>query len=246
MGGLVLYDGEDWTVYNTHSSDIPQNPVMEIVRDESGNWWIGTYGGGLAKFDGTDWIVYNTGNSGLPENRIHAIAIDGYGNKWIGTHGSIWSGGLTKFDGSDWTNYNTFNSGLPWNNVRTIAIDKDENVWVGTDFGLGVYTANGHQGEIVIVDSLGTGIPETFSMSQNYPNPFNPSTNIDFSLPSAMHVKLTIYDQLGRRMATLVDRYLEAGYYNETFDASHLPSGVYFYRLEAGGMSEVKKMIYLQ
>ncbi len=91
-----------------------------------------------------------------------------------------------------------------------------------------------------------SGVPTTLSLHQNYPNPFNPSTNIAFSLPSAMHVKLAIYDQLGRHITTLVDRYLEAGFYNETFDAGYLSSGVYFYRLEAGGMSKVRKMLYVR
>jgi 5'-nucleotidase len=78
--------------------------------------------------------------------------------------------------------------------------------------------------------------------SSNYPNPFNPTTTIRFTLPSKSYVSLKIYDVLGRQVAALVQDELPAGTYSQQWNASLLPSGVYFYRLQAGGVSDVKKM----
>jgi hypothetical protein len=90
------------------------------------------------------------------------------------------------------------------------------------------------------------GVPDKFDLSQNYPNPFNPSTKITYQLPAAGHVTLKIFDSLGRELATLVNENLAAGYYDATFNADKLPSGIYFYRLAAGGYVSVKKMVLMK
>lgn len=88
--------------------------------------------------------------------------------------------------------------------------------------------------------------PKTFALFQNYPNPFNPTTNIDYQLPSNSHVKLDVFDLLGREVGTLVNREQTAGSYTVSFDASDLPSGVYFYRITAGGFRAVRKLVLLK
>ncbi len=88
--------------------------------------------------------------------------------------------------------------------------------------------------------------PLTFGLEQNYPNPFNPSTNIKYSVPETGSIKLSIYNVLGEEVAVLVDRIVQVGFYEVTFDASNLPSGVYFYRLQAGSFVETKKMVLLK
>ncbi len=85
-----------------------------------------------------------------------------------------------------------------------------------------------------------------FNLKQNYPNPFNPTTTIQFSIAEKSNVKLTITDMLGREIQTLVNDELSAGSYNYNFNANNLPSGVYFYRLDAGKFSSVKKMILMK
>jgi len=90
------------------------------------------------------------------------------------------------------------------------------------------------------------GLPTSYSLSQNYPNPFNPTTGINFSLIKASNVKLTVYNILGEKVASLVDKYLDAGFYTVWFNASAMASGVYFYRLEAGDFKSNKKMILLK
>jgi hypothetical protein len=102
----------------------------------------------------------------------------------------------------------------------------------------------------VLTDNLNRNpnseISSRFSLSQNYPNPFNPVTNIKFDIPNASNVKLTVFDITGREIAELVNNQLEAGTYNVDFDASHLASGTYFYRIEAGDFKEVKKMLMVK
>jgi hypothetical protein len=97
-------------------------------------------------------------------------------------------------------------------------------------------------------------LPTEFSLYQNYPNPFNPETKIKYSIPvvetrrgeSLQLVKLRVYDVLGREVTTLVNELQQPGQYVKTLHATSLPSGVYFYRLQAGDFSETKKMILIK
>jgi hypothetical protein len=85
-----------------------------------------------------------------------------------------------------------------------------------------------------------------FALYQNYPNPFNPTTTISFSIPSPAFISLKVYDILGNEVATLVNQERPAGEYEINLDASNLTSGVYFYRLNAGRFTEMKKMILMK
>lgn len=85
-----------------------------------------------------------------------------------------------------------------------------------------------------------------FSLFQNYPNPFNPKTVIRYALPVTCNLDLSIYNILGQKVATLVNKKQPAGSYNVEWDASGVSSGVYYYRLEAEGYSEVKKMVVIK
>jgi hypothetical protein len=88
---------------------------------------------------------------------------------------------------------------------------------------------------------LGSG-PRQFTLEQNYPNPFNPSTTISYSVPQAGLVSLKVYDLLGREVATLLNEIKSAGTYSVPWNALTNPSGIYFYKLTAGGFSETHKM----
>lgn len=108
---------------------------------------------------------------------------------------------------------------------RLIAIDRD-----GTDRESRPFAVN-------VSNS-----PLDFAIEQNYPNPFNPSTSIRFSIPQTVQVSVKVFDMMWREVATLVNEVKTAGSYDVTFDASNLPSGAYFYRMEAGSFSATKKM----
>jgi len=89
-------------------------------------------------------------------------------------------------------------------------------------------------------------LPVKFELGQNYPNPFNPVTTIKYSVPRQSLVKLVIYDILGREVKTLVNEMRTAGTYEAVFDASQISSGVYFYRMESGDFTDVKKLVILK
>ena len=98
----------------------------------------------------------------------------------------------------------------------------------------------------VSVDPVADRLPGTIALYQNYPNPFNPSTTIRFELPSAMDVRLGVYDILGREVSSLINGRMAVGLHEATFDASRLASGVYFYRLQAGNTAKTMKLTVLK
>ena len=112
----------------------------------------------------------------------------------------------------------------------------------------------GHDGKVLKTTTGGIPTPvlqrinygRQFNLSQNYPNPFNPSTKITFTLPKSESVNLQVYNTLSQIVGNLVEDKLQAGSHEFEFNASHLPSGVYFYRLQAGEYVDVKKMLLLK
>ena len=101
-----------------------------------------------------------------------------------------------------------------------------------TDFGLGV--------------DDDSSIPKNFYLSQNYPNPFNPSTKIDYKVSVQGLVSIKIYDVLGNEISTLVNEEKSVGKFEIEFNGKDLPSGIYFYQLNAGNFITTKKMILLK
>ena len=90
------------------------------------------------------------------------------------------------------------------------------------------------------------GSPEKFELSQNYPNPFNPATHLGFGISNLGFVSLKVFDVLGNEVKTLVNEIKPSGYYEVQFDGSGLPSGIYYYKLEAGSFSQVRKMMLVK
>ena len=96
------------------------------------------------------------------------------------------------------------------------------------------------------VGENGSDLPAAFALRQNYPNPFNPSTRIEFSLPAASQVMLTVYDALGRVVATLANEEMSAGVHVRDFDAAGLAGGVYFARFSAGNFTATRHMLLVK
>lgn len=97
-----------------------------------------------------------------------------------------------------------------------------------------------------LTETIEIGLPSVYSLKQNYPNPFNPSTKIKYNLPVNGIVTIKVFDILGTEVMTLLDEEKAAGSYELEFNASNLPSSVYFYKMQSGNFSEVKKMIILK
>jgi len=89
-------------------------------------------------------------------------------------------------------------------------------------------------------------VPVKFTLSQNYPNPFNPNTTIDFAIPNAEFVDLSIYNILGQKVVTLANGMRKAGSYSLTFDASDLASGWYIYRLQTDSKIMNRKILLIK
>jgi hypothetical protein len=96
------------------------------------------------------------------------------------------------------------------------------------------------------VNNESNSLPIRHTLRQNFPNPFNPETNVEFRIVNCELVKLSVYDVLGREVAVLVDEEKPAGAYTATWDASGMPSGIYFYRLTAGEFTQTRKMMLMK
>jgi hypothetical protein len=92
----------------------------------------------------------------------------------------------------------------------------------------------------------GAAVPSSFYVGQNYPNPFNPSTTIEYGLPKDAHVSLAVFNMIGQQVATLVNGQQVAGVHRVQFNAAGLPSGIYFYRINAGGAEKTHRMLFVK
>ena len=189
---------------------------------------------------GANWSALSTGTSNL----------------LIGIHFTTTS--IVYMVGSSGTIRKSTDAGVNWftqpcpvtSNLRSI------DVFFSDDFGL-IAGANGtilkttNGGAVTSVIQTGNEVPESFSLSQNYPNPFNPSTKINFYIPLSTGVSesrgvltsLKVFDMLGNEIEELVNENLTPGSYSVNFNASLLPSGTYFYRLQAGSFTDTKKLV---
>jgi hypothetical protein len=105
--------------------------------------------------------------------------------------------------------------------------------------------------EYIVANSAGVmdasiATPVEFGLSAAYPNPFNPTTSVALSLPNDGYVSVTVYNLMGQTVATLADGYMTANVYNFSWDASSIPSGMYFVHAEAGGEVAMQKVMLLK
>ena len=201
-----------------------------------------TYGGMMRTTDdGMSWQPV-----GPLDPIVRSFATDGMGtvlaatgtddiSGWNGTNGVL---GSTDF-GATW---HDVSAGLAGKSVASVTIAPDGFAYIGT-IGSGVWVT---QDRVTAAATTAVPYPISFSLAQNFPNPFNPSTTIRYALPARSHVTLIVFNTLGQQVATLVEGETDAGYHEVTFDASHLASGVYLYRLTAGSDVETRKLILVR
>lgn len=136
----------------------------------------------------------------------------------------------------------------------SIGLDNNKNVYV-TGFSQSNNNAVGNFDIVTIKYSQPDGDIlfdkdvnelQSFALKQNYPNPFNPSTNFSFTIPVASNVKLSVFNSLGQYISSVIDKELEKGSYTINWKSGELPSGIYFYKLEAGNFIQIKKMIIVK
>lgn len=155
---------------------------------------------------------------------------------------AVGSSGIYKtIDGGDnWADQTSGN----WNGLHSVYFTDINTGWVVGANGTILHTTNGGV-SFVEEEQLGE-IPNEFLLSQNWPNPFNPNTKIKYWVPQTSQVQIKVYDILGNEIETLVNEEKHAGTYELNWNAASLPSGVYFYKLQSGQYTSVKKMILLK
>lgn len=231
------------------------------VSTNSGTSWsllagaIGAQNKNALSASGTSLIVATSG--GVPTQDAVFRSTD-LGASWTQVRSGARMFGLSKIGTAVYavgdSLFRTTNDGASWTSL-------DLNGWPGTPvwnalqiagqyafvnfFGIGVYRRPTSQ-ILTVRESAGSDLPAGFALEQNFPNPFNPSTTIRFQIAKQSMVSLKLYDISGREVRTLASENLAAGVYEATFDATGLASGVYMYRLEAGGFSQMRKLVLLR
>jgi hypothetical protein len=223
--------GNSWISQSTPSSWSLQTIYF---TDENIGWALQDFDGILKSTDGgINWIAhiinednYFTDIYFLNENI--GWVVGGDGNIFKSTDGGV-----------NWI-VQTSNC---YGNLQSVQFVNQNDGWVVGLNGTILHTSNGGVSYIMY---YGNEVVTDFSLSQNYPNPFNPTTKINYQIPYTSLVSIKVYDLLGREVASLVNEEKPAGNYEAEFDGSDLSSGIYFYKIQAGDYTSVKKMILLK
>jgi len=140
----------------------------------------------------------------------------------------VWDSGLLSF-GQSYSFVFTTPGAFPYH--CSLHLSMKDTIFVSSPTGIGEDTP---------------AMPGNFEVLQNYPNPFNARTTIQFNLSSPGHVTLTVYNMLGQRITGILDQDLKAGYQQVTWDAGSAPSGIYFFQVKAGNLSQTRRMLLLK
>ena len=239
--------------------------ARSLSLDAAGNVYITGYSAGVSS--GADYTTIKYNSSGVQQ---WLQTYNGPGNSdedayslVLDASGNIYITGYSAGSGSDYDyatiKYNSLGAqqwiqryngpGNSTDDARMVAIDTSGNVYVsGTSRGIASARdyATIKYSQTIGIQIISSEIPSGFSLEQNYPNPFNPVTNIKFSIPKSGAVTLKVFDVSGREVSQLIKENMSAGSYNYDFNASHLSSGVYFYRLETEGFTDIRKMMLVK
>jgi hypothetical protein len=229
------YDGDG--VYLSTNNGSSWNKVLASPRVTSlavsgNNIFAGTSGGVYLSTDnGLNWIA--VGDIDFVDAFVFS------GNNIFAANGGVY---LSTNDGSSWI---AVNDGFPARRqIYTVSIIAND-IYAGAFEGSGVWRRPLSE-MITDVRDKQNNMPTHFALEQNYPNPFNPVTTISFSLPSKSFVSLKVFDLIGREVATLVNEELSSGTHSRQWNAAALPSGIYFYQLQAGNFTETRKLVLLR
>lgn len=239
--------GDAWVKKN---SGLPPSPaVTALTVGDHGEVWLGTSTGGLffSADQGGTWVSKPTGLRG-PSNKIKNILCLPHNQLMINVDAAY---GYVGIYFEDFGIFHSTNNGSTWRFLNTsvqysmetassIHRMRDNKVLAGLAHGVMIWTPTATSA----IGQVGQSVTQ-FVLDQNYPNPFNPNTTIRYAIPKPANVSLTIITTLGQEVATLVEGYKKVGEHQVQWKAN-VPSGIYFYRLQAGEFAETKKMILLR
>lgn len=231
LGGGVFLSTNNGVSWNDVNSGLTSLNVICLV-ESSNHLFAGTQNNGvfISTNNGSSWT-----QSSLSNRVIYSLVA--YGNNiFAGSSNGVY---VSNDYGNSWI---IVNEGLGVQKVSALGIHNNY-IYAGTD-GKSVYRRS--LSEVIGIQPISTEVPDKYSLFQNYPNPFNPSTKIKFDIKKSGLVKLMVYDILGKEVTTLVNEKLSAGSYETYFDGVNFTSGIYFYRIETGDYSEVKRMIFVK
>jgi uncharacterized protein (TIGR02145 family) len=225
------------------------NEAMQYVTTE-GTKGICPTGWHIPTYDEYGTLKATVSNDG---NALKAV-----GQGTGGGAGTNTSGFFALLAGDRYSNGYFFSLGLGaifWSSTENDATYADNVYLYGDNSGISFSDDNKGSGiSVRCAKDASTGmndhsdntLPKSIDLFQNYPNPFNPNTVISYSLPTASNVKLIVFNSLGQTVKVLENGFKNAGNYSVNFNATELSSGTYFYKIEAGQFSPIKKMILLK
>jgi photosystem II stability/assembly factor-like uncharacterized protein len=225
--------GATWTIQNPAST----NFITDIHFFDASNGLVIANGGLVQSTSdgGTTWSIIST----IPLSNLDGLLMLNSTTGWIigrNPDGHIYR---TDNGGHNWTD--EWSATLSGQSLSKIALNPS-----GTSIlGCGINNTIVRRTVPVNVKEEKT-LCESFGLSQNFPNPFNPSSTIRYGLPHTSFVTLSVYNTLGQQVAQLVNEQQQAGYHDVVFRGDGLASGVYFYRLDAGSYTNVKKLLLLK
>ncbi|MGH7598976.1 MAG: T9SS type A sorting domain-containing protein [bacterium] len=227
-------NGDSWKFSN---AGLPEALVYSLAVNAADHLFAGTGDNGVFRStdNGNSWDDLNIG---FDIKTVRTLVINSAGHLFAGVAGFV--GGVFRSlnNGDTWE---PINAGWDPAPVLALRFDSQNRIWAGTD--VGVFRS---VGSTTTVDEDPGIMPPSFVLAQNYPNPFNPSTTIAFDLAQLAPVKLRVFDATGREVAVLADQVFQAGAHKIVFTPNGLANGVYFYRIEAGGFAQTKKLTLLK
>ena len=213
---------------------ISQTIGIQTIKIIDNYIYVGAiYGIYLSTNRGANWSYKGFGNDIVE-------CIEGYGDVVFAGISDPWDGGIF-FSTNKGGTWQQFNSGLPYLDPLALVI-VDKTLFAGI-YGHSVWRTSTI---VTDVPDPGNIIPTEYVLSQNFPNPFNPTTKIEYNIPELSLVIIKVYDILGNEIGILVNEEKPIGRYEVEFNATTLPSGIYFYRLQAGSFIDTKKMVLLR
>ncbi|KAA3615590.1 MAG: T9SS C-terminal target domain-containing protein [Calditrichaeota bacterium] len=241
-GMIVKYTEHDQWQVQSSNTDLPLKDIF--FNDENHGWIAGGY---IQSRNKIHPLLLRTGDGGASWQEIPDFNYE-INDMYFENNLHGWAVGEdTSFN---YVILETFDGGTSWSiqldhfEYPLYVIDfKDGFGWVTGEFGLILRTSDGNTW---IDQKTGKAYPSKFNLSQNYPNPFNPKTSIEYQLPRTCLVDISIYNLLGQRVATLVNKKQTAGAYNVEWDASGFASGIYLYRIKTATYFETKKLVLLK